>query len=303
MTSAPGPGGRGPHRTLDAFVRRVGARSPVLTDLYAFLLRARWSTVVGLAAVVYLGLNALFALLYWVVPGSVGSSDGSYLDAFFFSVQTFASIGYGVLHPVGRWANAIVVVEAFASVFCIATLTGIVFAKFSRPHARVLFSDSILIETRDGVPTLTFRVANERGNDVVEASVRISILKTQVSAEGVRMRRFLDLKLERDTTPVFFLTWQIFHRITEDSPIHGLHRDDLLAGDVRFIVSLTGIDGTFAQTIHARHVYWADEVLEGYRFVDVIDNLPGGISQMDFRRFHQVVPEKLDAGRRARSAS
>jgi inward rectifier potassium channel len=196
-----------------------------------------------------------------------------------------------------------VVVEAFVSVFCIATLTGIVFAKFSRPHARVLFSEPILIETRDGVRTLTFRVANQRGNDVVEASIRVSVLKTQVTSEGNRMRRFHDLKLERDSSPIFLLTWQIFHPITEESPIYGMSRDEMLANDVRFVVSLTGLDGTFAQTIHARHAYWAEDVLEGYRFVDVIENLPGGVTQMDFRRFHDVHPQKLDAGRRARTGS
>lgn len=281
----------GDRKPLEDYLQRVGQRPAYLTDLYAFLLRARWGTVVMLSACVYLGLNALFALAYWLVPGSVASSDGSYLDSFFFSVQTFASIGYGAMHSIGVWGNSVVVVEAFVSVFCIATLTGIVFSKFSRPRARVLFSKNMVVEQRDGVPTLSFRVVNERGNDVVEASVRVSVLKTIVTAEGHRMRRFYDLQLERSSSPVFLLSWQVFHPIVEGSPIHGLTRADLERDDVRFMVMLQGLDGTFVQTIHTRHLYWAEDVLFGYRFGDVIEHLPGGVSRLDFRKFHDVVPD------------
>ncbi len=278
-------------RRFERSIQRIGHDTAIFRDLYAFLLTARWATVVGLSALLYLGLNALFALAYWLAPGSVEGSDGSYLSSFFFSVQTFASIGYGAMYSKSVWSNSVVVVEAFASVFCIATLTGIVFAKFSRPKARVLFSDALIIETRDGVPTLSFRVANERGNDVVEASIRVSVLKNVLTSEGHFMRRFYDLPLERDRTPIFMLSWQIFHPIDERSPIHGMTPEQMVDGDVRFLVSLTGLDGTFSQTIHARRLYWADEVRAGHRFVDVIEVLEGGISRMDFRKFHDIAPE------------
>ncbi len=276
---------------LEAYLQRVGHRRRPLTDLYAFLLRARWSTVVGLAALLYLGANALFALLYWLSPGSIANSDGSYLDCFFFSVQTFASIGYGAMYSHSAWSNSVVVVEAFVSVFCIATLTGIVFAKFSRPHARVLFSKNAVVETRNGIPTLSFRAANERGNDVVEAACRVSVLKTVKTKEGKRFRRFFDLELERDRSPIFVLSWQVFHPITESSPLHGMTAEDLIEDDVRIIVALSGLDGTFAQTIHARHNYWSEEVLFGHRFADVIENLPNGVARMDFRKFHDTLEE------------
>jgi inward rectifier potassium channel len=278
-------------KPLEAYLQRVGQRRRPVTDLYAFLLRSPWSVVVGLAAAFYLAANVGFAFLYLAVPGSVANADGTFLDAFFFSVQTFTAIGYGFLYAEGLWGNAVVVVEAFVSLLCIALLTGIVFAKFARPHARVLFSEPIVVERRDGVPTLTFRVANERGNDVVEASVRVNALMTTYTAEGARLRRFHELALERSSTPVFLMSWQVFHPITEDSPLHGLTRQQMLEGDVRITVSLTGLDGTFAQTIHARHLYWAEDVIFGHRFVDVMEELGGGVTRMDFRKLHLTEPE------------
>ncbi|HJL16876.1 MAG TPA: ion channel [Sandaracinaceae bacterium LLY-WYZ-13_1] len=283
-------------KPLEAYLLRVGQRKRPFTDAYAFLLRSRWAVVVGIAASVYLSFNVAFALLYLAVPGSVANADGTFLDAFFFSVQTFAAIGYGFMYSQGVWGNAVVVAESFVSLLCIALLTGIVFAKFARPHARVLFSEPILVETRDGVPTLTFRVANERGNDVVEASVRVSALMTYHTKEGAKLRRFHDLSLQRSSTPFFLLSWQVFHPITEDSPLYGMSRQAMVEGDVRFSVALTGLDGTFAQTIHARHIYWAEDVRVGHRFVDVIEDLGDGRSRMDFRLFHRTEPEPASRG-------
>ncbi|MCC6875000.1 MAG: hypothetical protein IT378_11900 [Sandaracinaceae bacterium] len=281
-----------PSPPLEAFIKRVGQRSRPFTDLYAFLLRTSWTRLVLLAAALYVLTNAIFATLFWIVPGSIASSDGSWEEAFYFSVQTLGTIGYGYMHAQGRWGNLVVTAEAFVSIFVTATLTGIVFSKFARPHSRVLFSKPILIETRNGKPTLTFRVANERGNDVVEAAVRVCALMGTKSEEGKSLRRFFDLELERASSPVFLLSWQVLHVIDESSPLHGLTATDLMAGDVRFVVSLTGFDGTFMQTIHARHVYWPSDVLFGHRFVDVIENLPGGVAQMDYRKFHETVAER-----------
>ncbi len=274
-----------------AFVRRVGQPPRPFTDIYAFLLRTRWPVVVALMLAVYLVVNSFFALLYWVFPGAIANSDGSFEQAFYFSVQTFGTIGYGSMYSTGTLGNVLVVTESFSSLFFVAVLTGIVFSKFSRPHARVLFSDKAVIETRDGKRTLTFRVANERGNDVVEASMRVSILRTEVSAEGKGMRRFHDLALLRDSTPLFILSWQVFHVIDETSPLHGMSVEDMTAGDIRITVALTGLDGTFSQTIHARHMYWSDDLLEGHRFVDVMENHPDRSTTMDFRKFHLVEPE------------
>ena len=282
----------GQRQPFEFYLRRVGNSNAPWRDAYAFLLKAPWYVVIGLAAVFYLLTNFVFALLYWSIPGAVANSDGSLLHAFFFSVQTFAAIGYGFMYSGSDLSNWVVVVQAFVSLLSIALLTGIVFAKFARPHSRVLFSKVALVETRDGKPTLTFRLANERGNDVVEASLRVNVLSTVHTSEGTTMRRFAPLKLERESSPVFLLSWQVFHVIDESSPLHGLDAKALVDDDVRLIVSLTGLDGTFSQTIHARHVYWSEDVLFGHRFEDVIERLPGGVTQMDFRKFHDTRRER-----------
>lgn len=278
-------------KPFEHYLKRVGQESRPFTDLYVFLLRARWPVVVALFAVWFLAANVVFALLYWAVPGSIENADGGFADAFFFSVQTFGAIGYGFMYSHGVWGNSVVVVESFVSLLFIAVLTGLVFAKFSRPRARVLFSHNALVETRDGMPTLTFRLANERGNDVVEAELHVAVLKTHVSAEGKRMRRFYDLTLERERTPLFILTWQVFHVIDESSPLHGLTAQDCVDDDVRLTVTLTGHDGTFSQTVHARHMYWSEEILFDHRFVDVLEDQGDGTVVMDYRKFHSVEPE------------
>lgn len=282
---------RQPKRVED-FFERVGQPRTPFRDLYVFVLRARWPTVFGLAALAYLVLNAFFALLYWLEPGGLTNADGTYADAFFFSVTTSATIGYGAVSPGSVWTNSVMTVESFLSVILTAMLTGIMFSKFARPHSRVLFSKPLLIERRNGVPTLTFRVANERGNDVVEASMRVSVLKTLQTSDGKRMRRFFDLELERASSPIFVLSWQAFHPIDEKSPLYGLSRQKMIEDDVRFLVAMTAFDGTFAQTIHARYAYWAEDVIVGHKFVDVIETLPGGIARLDFRKFHDIVPDR-----------
>lgn len=284
-------GARPERKSFEHYLKRVGQKPRLFTDLYAFMLRARWPIVVALFAGAFVAVNFAFALLYWAVPGSVANSDGSLADAFYFSVQTFGSIGYGHMYAQGHWGNSVVVAEAFFSLLFLAVLTGLVFAKFARPRARVLFSDRALVETRDGKPTLTFRLANERGNDVVEASLHVAVLKTQLSAEGKRMRRFFDLSLERERTPLFILSWQVFHVIDEDSPLYGMSAQDCVDDDVRLTVTMTGHDGTFSQTVHARHMYWAEEILFDHKFVDVIEEAGGGHVVMDYRKFHSVEPE------------
>jgi inward rectifier potassium channel len=168
--------------------------------------------------------------------------------------------------------------------------TGLMFAKFSRPTARVLFSEKMVIGRREGKPTLMLRVANERGNDVIQASFRVTVLKAEVTAEGERMRRLHDLPLVRGDTPLFTLTFQGMHVIDDKSPLYGVTEDSLRESDMRFIVTVTGLDATFASTIHARHIYHSDDVVFGARFADVLSNAPNGRLVLDYRKFHDVVP-------------
>ncbi len=289
------PGSPTPRRDATRELRKRivvdGRRRGLFTDLYAFLLTTSWKRLLLGFAGVYLLENTIFALLFLAGGNSIaGARPGSFADAFFFSVQTLSTIGYGELAPRGTWGNVLVAVEAFASIVTAALATGIVFAKFARPTARVVWSDVAVVAPRDGRLCLMFRLGNARGTEVVSASLKASVLLSYVTAEGEKMRRFYDLKLERDATPLFILTWLVIHPIDENSPLYGLSSEDLHADNVRIGATLTGIDGSLAQTVFAQHDFGPEHVIWGARFVDVLETLPGGRVKVDFSRFHDVVP-------------
>jgi inward rectifier potassium channel len=292
LASAPAPSvSHSPGRSDPGEVVRIGARRGYTDDLYHFLLQASWARVMGLVASAYLGINTLFAGVYLAGNDCItGAQPGSFSDAFFFSVQTFSTIGYGTMSPRNTFASVVVTFEAFIGLVMVAMATGLMFSKFSRPTARVLFSDRMVIAPRNGKPTLMLRMANERGNDIIEASFRVTVLKAETSSEGEKMRRMHEVKLVRGDTPLFTLTFQALHVIDEESPLHGLTPETLGAGEMRFIVTVTGLDATFATTIHARRIYQADEVVWNARFADVLSNRPDGQLQLDYTKFHDVVP-------------
>jgi len=205
-------------------------------------------------------------------------------------VQTLSTIVYGALAPRTGMAHTLVTVESMVSLIGTAIATGLVFTKFAQPKAKVLFSQSMLVQPRNGKPVLTFRVGNARGNEIIEASLRVSALVPEVTLEGDHMRRLVDLQLIRSTTPMFAMTWTVIHEIDEASPLYGYDQASLHADAIRFIVSFTGLDATFSQTVHARHIYDFHDVKWGHRFVDIVDNTEDGRLRVDYQRFHDTVP-------------
>ena len=270
---------------------RVGLRLSPLTDLYYHLMRGSWWLLVALLAFAYVVTNLAFATLYMMQTGGINDArDGSFADAFAFSVQTISTIGYGTLAPTNTAVHTLVTFEAMLGLLGTAIATGLIFAKFSRPRAKVLFSDTLLIKTRNGEPALVFRVGNARGNEIIEASLRLAVLVPEVTLEGDRMRRLVDLPLVRSRTPLFAMTWSVIHEIDENSPLHGRDAKSCEEDDLRFIVSMTGIDGTFSQTVHARHIYLHDDIRWKHRFVDIVDNTDSGRLRIDYMRFHDTTP-------------
>ena len=268
----------------------VGTEERIGADVYHFLLVSSWPRLLGVVTLAYVAVNALFALGYLLGGGVEGARPGSFFDAFFFSVQTFATIGYGHLVPHSLLANVLVSVEALVGLLGLAVVTGLVFAKFARPTARVLFSRVGVVTRRDGVPSFMFRMANARGNNIVEAHVHVVFARNQTTAEGETVRRFYDLELSRRQNALFALTWTAIHPIMEASPFHGASAATLVAQGVDLIVSVIGFDESFAQTVHARHTYKPADIVWGARFVDILSWGPDGRRSVDYAHFHDVEP-------------
>jgi len=269
---------------------RVNLPPDPLHDVYHLLLSARWPVLIALYALAFLTINTIFALLYWLGGGSVLHA-GSLADDFFFSVQTMCTIGYGVMAPRGLYANVLATLEAFTGVVTFAIATGIAFAKFSRPTARVLFSRVAVVRPWEGgAPALQLRMGNLRGNRIIEARIRVTLARTEW-LDGEFLRRFYDLPLTRSTAIFFALSWTATHLLDADSPLYGKTADDLQRDESEIIVSLLGIDENFAQTVHARYSYVADEIIWNARFADVLHTDPAtGRRGIDYARFHDVIP-------------
>jgi len=260
-------------------------------DLYHLFLTVSWPRFLALIALVYIAANALFALAYLAGGNCLENArPGSFLDAFFFSVQTVATIGYGIVYPRTLYANVIVTIEVLVGLLGFAIVTGLMFAKFSRPTARVLFSRVAVVAPFNGIATLMFRAANERRNQILEAQMRMNLVRNEVTTEGQSMRRFYDLKLVRSRTSIFSITWTVMHTIDETSPLYGATTDSLVKVEAEIVITFTGIDETVSQAIHARHSFSAQKILWNMRFVDILSRTPDGKVSIDYDRFHDVVP-------------
>lgn len=268
----------------------VGAASTPLSDFYHRLLTAPWwADVLGIS-VVFLATNLLFGIAYALVGGIAGARPGSLADHFFFSVQTMGTIGYGVMHPLTPAAEMLVTCEVITGLSLVALGSGVLFAKFSVPQARMQFARFATITPFDGVPTLMFRLGNERASRVLEATVRVTVTRKERSLEGVELYRMRDLTLERERSPMLSRSWMVMHRIVETSPLHGSTPERLEADETEIVLTVTGIDETSAQMLHARHAYDWDEVLWGARHADMLSRRPDGGLRLDMQSFHRVVP-------------
>ena len=272
-------------------VRAVGQKRAPFDDLYHSILSAAWWQFFVYVALALLGMNALFAIPFFLAEGSVSNTrPGSFEDAFFFSVQTMATIGYGGMAPVTRFAHVLVTIESIVGILSTALITGATFAKFAKPTARVLFSRKIVVTNRHGVPHMMFRMANWRRNQVVEAHLRVVLLIDEVTPEGDRMRRPMEISLVRDRTALFFLSFQAMHAIDEKSPFFGDGAiERLRAQGTQILLTLSGMDETIGQFIHARCTYELGDIVWNARFADVITSDPDGTRKIDYTKFHETV--------------
>lgn len=268
----------------------AGAWYSYWRDPYHLLLTIPWPGFMAFIVLSYVAINSLFAMLYLAGGDCVANArPGSFLDDFFFSVETLASIGYGSMYPRTDYANVIMTIEAIVSLTGVAVLTGLAFARFSRPTARVMFSRVAVIAPHEGVPALLFRTANQRRNQILEAQLRVYLMRDEIRSDGQFMRRIYDLKLLRDQSPSFMLSWLAIHPIDESSPLYGVTIESLIQTNATIAVSLSGIDETVAQVVHARHTYAAQDVLWNRQFVDIIHHTDDGHRYIDYNCFHEVI--------------
>jgi inward rectifier potassium channel len=275
--------------TADRVVR-LGVERELFGDLYHRALTISWPGFFAIGAATYIVANLVFAALYLLQPGSIAQAHpGSFADAFFFSVQTMATIGYGVMSPATVYANLLMTLETAVGLMFVALTTGLVFARFSRPTARVLFSSVAVVGPYNGVPTLSIRIANQRKNQMLAAEVSMTLVRDELSDEGELSRRFYDLALVRDRSPVFALTFRVMHPIDRDSPLYGLNYETLAEQHAEIVVIAGGVDETLVQPVNARTSYLPHEILWSHRFVDIFGWTEDGRRAIDYRRFHDTV--------------
>jgi inward rectifier potassium channel len=274
----------------DTGIDVVHAPQDVWGDLYHELLRAPWWLTLLCIAAAVLAVNVFFAVVFVLTGGIVNARHGSFADAFFFSVQTLGTIGYGAMYPQSMAAHLAVTAESIVSLVAIGLSTGLIFTKFAIPVARLEFARNAVIYLQDGVRTLGIRLANRRGNFIVEASVRVTLLRAETTREGLFFYRLYDLKLARDRSNAIGRSWLVLHRVDENSPLRGLTAESLRDADLEIQVAIAGIDGTTSQTLHGRHRYLPEELRLGMRYADMLSPKPDGRLELDYAKLHDLLP-------------
>jgi len=268
-----------------------GAPNELRHDLYSFFIDGSWKRLFITAGFVYILINFVFACLFVIEPGSINSNTGnSFLDAFFFSVQTFSTIGYGAITPETMYGNILVTVEAALGLILVALVTGVMFAKASKPKSSVLFTENILLGKRNGKPTLFMRLGNARGSEIVDATLTMTAVMDDISDEGHHMRRLFDMKLVRNRTPLFRLSWSVMHEIDKDSPLHGIDLASMENSVWAIICTVVGHDGVYGQTVYARKIYYPESFVTGVKFADILSQMPDGRIIVDFDQFNKTLP-------------
>ncbi|MDG1482588.1 MAG: ion channel [Myxococcota bacterium] len=261
------------------------------SDLYHLLMRGNGINLLLFALGTYLFFIGLFAALFLLGGDCIeGAEPGAIQDVFWFSVQTFSTIGYGGMLPKTPYAHALVTLESFVGLAGVAMMTALLYSRFSRPVARVGFSDKLVICTHNGVSTLMLRIANERDNRIFDARVQLHVLVEQVTAEGTLLRRQIELELVQSETPMFMLSRVLLHRLDAHSPLHAVSPEDVQDRMLFILASFTGTDDALMQSVYAHQVYRVDDIAFNHRFVDMMIHGPGEI-QMLYDNLSAVTPE------------
>jgi inward rectifier potassium channel len=288
-------------RLRDIAGRRIiaeGLERNVWSDLYFNAMTISWPRFVATLAVGFVALNFIFAVIYDLGAAPIANArEGSLADLFFFSVETTSTVGYGDMHPQTIYGHVVATAENFTGLLLLAVMTGLVFARFSRPRARIIFAKYPVVTKHNGVTTLVLRMANARSNFITEAAAKLWVLRPAVTEEGKRLIGFEQLQLLRSENPTFALSWTLFHPIDERSPLIGQDEDTLAASQMNFVVSVVGFDEASGQVVRARGVFAAQDVRFGREYVDFVWIDQQGMRHIDYAKIDATRPDSLAAGR------
>jgi inward rectifier potassium channel len=252
-----------------------------------------WPVFFGSAAAIFVALNAVFGFLYSLGHEPIANAaENGALAYFYFSIETLATVGYGDMHPQTNYGHLIATVEIFTGMSFLAVMTGLIFARFSRPRARFVFANTAVITRHEGHQALMIRTANARHDTISRASARLWLIRAECTKEGDQLRRFYELKLDRSEHPMFILSWILFHVIDKESPLYGATSADLAEGDAVFVLNVGGLDDSSAQQLYARYVYSWRDIRWQHRYKDITSVSPQGRFLLDYTKFHDVVAEE-----------
>ena len=283
------------------FFVRIGARDietrglalGFWSDLYHRSMTVYWPMFFGTAAAIFIGLNWIFAFFYWLGKDPIANvSPDLPLSLFYFSIETLATVGYGDMHPQTNYGHLVATAEIFTGMCFLAVMTGLIFARFSRPRARFVFAKYPVVTKHQGQTTLSIRVANERHNTISQASARLWLFRLENVKEGNQLRRYYELKLERNEHPMFALSWTLFHIIDGTSPLYGIGAADLAATEGALTLNVGGVDDNSAQRLYARQIYSHSDIKWHHRYKDITSLADDGRLLIDYTNFHEVEPER-----------
>jgi inward rectifier potassium channel len=268
-----------------------GIVRPIFHDLFHHFMTVSWPRLFATLAGFFIVFDLLFGFLYYLVPGCIANLNPSgFAGDFFFSVETLATVGYGEMHPETFYGHSVAMIEIFVGLMSLALITGLMFARFSRPRARFLFTKNGVVRPVAGKRTLMFRAANERQNVVQDASARLRMLRDEITEESYRIRRIVDLPLLRSQHPMFSLGWTIMHVIDDASPLSSETAESLSGSETTFILSVSGTDENTGQTLMARCEYSGADIRWNSAFHDILDEAPDGTLYVDYSKFHDIEP-------------
>ena len=260
-------------------------------DTYHWVLCLSWPRFVAFLLVVYFAINLVFATAYALGGACVGEmTPGSFPEALFFSIETLATVGYGHMYPANVYGHVVVTTEIIVGMFWVAVITGLIFVRFARPTARIVFSNCLVIAPFDGRLSVMFRVANLRHTTMAEAEFRLLYSRDERVAEGDDIRRFYELKVYPERMISFPAALIIRHTVDEQSPLHGITLERLEKEDAFFVASTLSLELVMAASVQSAQDYAWEDVRFGERFVDVYTELEDGRLTVDYGRLHETEP-------------